>query len=392
MGGAIQDTRAIAVETGKKRSYDTVDGAAEAVAAAAAQRSCRFAAGNGPVKLVISAANTRRGRGKFSMRIFRIDDLAGAARRGWMRKSALAAVLLAGAGTLFVSRQAAGSTGRIRQSAGLIRSHGEIRLDGDGFNVVNVQLVLGSRLRFGNPGDAPLDIRVVTWRGRPVQTLLIPAHSQAAWTPARYGVYDYFDAATTAFGSVTLKGAGDEKIYQPVARRRSGSFPAPAYGVVAVTNAAGGGIPLSSSYGPTEASGADPLAHARHRALVKQGPWIAVSAATMTFEPWVLVVKAGQLIHVYNEDSMIHSFYSGGYPVMYKDDDHIRLYRYPFEGFNLPMNGGERAIVFRHPGIHHIVCLIHAVAWKHTYKPYPGYGGYPYVMDAVIVVEPGDAS
>lgn len=31
----------------------------------------------------------------------------------------------------------------------------------------------------------------------------------------------------------------------------------------------------------------------------------------MTFKPWVLVVKAGQVIHIYNGDSMTHGFYPG---------------------------------------------------------------------------------
>ena len=322
------------------------------------------------------------------------DEIGGvsrAARRNWVRRCALAAVLITGAGTLFVSRPAAASVRAPGQSAALILTHGEIRPDGDGFNMMNVQLVQGSRLRFANPGDEPLDIKIVTWRGRPVKSLPIRAHSHAAWMPARYGVYVYYNAGTTNFGSVTLMGARGEKIDQPVARKHSRSFPAPAYGVVAVTNAAGGGIRLSSSQGPTETAGAGGRIEKHHRAFMNRGPWMEVTGTTMTFVPWVLVVRAGQPIHVYNEDSMIHSFYPGDYPVMYEDHAHIRLYRYPFDGFKLAMNGGHRSIVFRHPGIHHIVCLIHAVAWKHTYRPYPQYGGYPYVMDAVIVVEPGEA-
>ncbi len=321
----------------------------------------------------------------------KIGGLTWSARGRRIRRSALAAVMAAGAGTWFLSQSAAASARVLGQSAALIRSHGEIRLDGDGFNVMDVQLVLGSRMRFANPGDEPLDIRIVTWRGRPVVNLPIRAHSRAAWTPARHGVYVYYDAGTTDFGSVRLMGARGEKVDQPVARKDSGSFPAPAYGVVAVTNAAGGGIRLSGSHGPVETARSGKRTDERQGTIVSRGPRIEVSGTTMTFEPWVLVVRAGQAIHVYNEDSMLHSFYPGDYPVMYKDRDHIHLYRYPFDGFNLAMNGGERSIVFRHPGIHPIVCLIHAVAWRHTYRPYPEYGGYPYVMDAVIVVEPAKA-
>jgi plastocyanin len=325
------------------------------------------------------------------MFVDRIHAPTRAARGAPARGGAVAAVVIACAGTLLLSRAAAAPARVPGQSALWGRSHGEIRLDGDGFNVMNVQLVLRSRLRFANPGDDPLDIRIVTRRGRLVKNLLIPAHSHAAWMPVRYGVYVYFNAGTTGFGSVTLMGARQEKIDQPVARKDSSSFPAPAYGVVAVTNAAGGGIALSASHGAMEGAGTGRRTGMPHRAFMNRGPWLEVSGATMTFVPWVLVVRAGQPIHVYNEDSMTHSFYPGKYPVMDEDRDRIRLYRYAFKGFNLAMNGGERSIVFRHAGIHPIVCLIHAAAWKHTYRPYPGYGGYPYVMDAVIVVEPAQA-
>lgn len=325
------------------------------------------------------------------MSVEKMHGLPEGTRLDRRESKALAALLIAGVCMSFANQPAAASAQALAQSTNLARSHGQIRLDGDGFNVMNVQLVLGSHLRFANPGNEPLDIGIVTWRGKRVKTLVIPAHSHAAWKPACYGVYDYFDAQTTDFGSVTLRRARERRIQQPVARKNSSSFPVPAYGVIAVTNAAGGGIPLSSSHGPTEASGAGRPAHGRHRSFMGHGPWIAVSGATMTFEPWVLVVEAGQLIHVYNEDSMTHSFYPGDYPVMYKDHDRIRLYRSSFDGFRLKMNGGERSIAFRHPGIHHIVCLIHTIAWKHAYRPYPGYGGYPYVMDAVIIVVPRPA-
>lgn len=301
----------------------------------------------------------------------------------------LATSLIICFGALCVSRTADARSRFPGRLAQLERTHGEIRLEGDGFNVMNVQLVLGSRLRFANPADKPLDIGIVTWRGRLVKELSIPAHARAAWTPVRCGVYDYFDVETTDFGGVALKGAGGEKVYQPVARENSKSFPMPAYGVVAVTNSAGGGIAPSSRYGPLEASGASNSPGAHDSAFEKRGAWIEVSGATMTFEPWVLVVKAGQPIHLYNEDSMGHSFYPGDYPVMYKDHNQIHFYRYPFEGFKLRMNGGHRSITFHRPGIHHIVCYIHTIAWKHTYRSYPRYGGYPYVMDAVVVVEPG---
>lgn len=76
---------------------------------------------------------------------------------------------------------------------------------------------------------------------------------------------------------------------------------------------------------------------------------------------------------------------------MYVDRGYIRSYRYSFMGFRLRMNGGQRSIIFHHPGIHHIICLSHSIAWRHSYRAYRKYGAYPYVMDAIIVVEPSGA-
>ena len=108
----------------------------------------------------------------------------------------------------------------------------------------------------------------------------------------------------------------------------------------------------------------------------------------MTFKPWVLTVKAGQAVHVYDEDAMDHAFFPGDYPVMYDDHGRIKMYHYGFSGFVLRMNGGHHTITFHRPGLYHILCTLHSYPWEHTYKSRRFYGGYPYVMDAVIVVEP----
>lgn len=269
-----------------------------------------------------------------------------------------------------------------------IPSDGVVTFDGTGFGVMNVQLVLGSSLRFSNPSAKPLDLRIVTWRGKVVKRLKVPAHGQAQWTPKHYGVYDYLDARTTALGNVTIQGSDGEKVFQPVGHKAGMSFRAPAYGVVAVTNASGGGIPLSSSYGNKEVSGQTTLTGKHHRAFMDQTPWMEVPGGTMTFKPWVLVVRAGQPIHVYNYDGMTHGFFPGEYPVMFQDHAKVSSYRYNFKGFVLQKNGGHRDVTFHKVGIHHVLCVIHSYQWKHTYKSYHFYGGYPYVMDAVVVVEP----
>lgn len=317
----------------------------------------------------------------------KLDEITHGKHRRSGFKQYVAQVLLAGMGAILMTHGPLAMANTPSQKTNGIPAKGLVTFEGTGFNVMNVQLVRGSSLHFSNPGNSPLDIRIVTWRGHPVKKLSIPAGGQTAWTPKRYGVYVYFDAKTTSFGSVTIKGSDGEKVYQPVALKGAKSYPAPVYGVVAVTNAAGGGITLSSHYGSMEVANST-LTGKHHRAFMNHAPWMEIPGGTMTFKPWVLVVKAGQPVRIYDEDSMNHTFFPGDYPVMYDDHGAIRSYRYPFEGFHLMMNGGHHTITFHHVGIHHVVCLIHTLAWDHTYKSYHMYGGYPYVMDAVVVVEP----
>ena len=274
------------------------------------------------------------------------------------------------------------------QLKGSVQAKGVVTFDGTGFTVMDVQLVRGSTLYFSNPRNGTLDLRIVTWRGKPVKNLLVRPHARAAWTPLHYGVYDYFDANTTQFGSVTVPGSYGEKVRQVVARKGSPSFPAPAYGVAVVTNAAGGGIPLSSSYGPMEVPGHTSLTGMHHHRFMNDPPWLEVTGGTMTFKPWVLVVPAGQRIHVYNSDAMNHVFFPSVFPVMEVNHGRVSWYRHSFLNYDVPMSGGHITIRFYSPGVYHIVCILHAHAWKHTYKPYRTYGGYPYVMDAIVVVEP----
>jgi plastocyanin len=264
-----------------------------------------------------------------------------------------------------------------------------VKFEATGFSAMNVQLVKGGSLRFANPTAHALSLQIVTWRGKAVKSYAVPAHGAVSWKPAAYGVYDYYDAGNSGFGNVAIQGAGGEKVYQVVAHQHSGDFPAPVYGVVAVTNEEGGGIPLSTSYGPMEVSGKSTLlGQHRRKFMSSASPWMEVPAGTMTFKPWVLVVKAGQAVQVYNEDGMKHGFFPGAYPVLYDDHGKISTYRRSFKGFVLHKNGGHRSIVFSRPGIYHVLCPIHSYAWKHSYKSRRTYGGYPYVMDAVVVVEP----
>ncbi|WP_197495754.1 cupredoxin domain-containing protein [Acidihalobacter yilgarnensis] len=241
---------------------------------------------------------------------------------------------------------------------------GAIRFEKTGFSEMNVQLVLGSTLHFSNPTSQPLDLDIVSWQGQPAATLKIPAGTTADWKPTTDGIYEYYDAKTTQFGTAHVPGSGNAKVQQVVAAKGSPHFPAPAYGVVAVTDAAGGGVMPSSN------------------------PEMTVPGGTMTYVPFVLVVKAGQVIHLTDNDGMDHSFYPGNYPVMFDDRGQVRFYHDSFRGFTMHKNGGKAQMVFYRPGLHHILCTIHSYPWHHTYRSHHFYGGFPYVMDAVVLVEP----
>ncbi|WP_156782015.1 hypothetical protein [Acidihalobacter aeolianus] len=272
-------------------------------------------------------------------------------------------------------------------TCGRLCRDGVVAPDGLGFDVMNVQLVLGTHLRFDNSGRKTLKVDIDTWRGIRVRQLSVPAHGTAEWTPEHYGVYDYFNAGTTDFSGVKIDDGRGGKVYQVVARHRSANFPDPGYGVVVVTNRRGGGIPLSADYGSAEVP--DPRqGRTVHAFMDRPRAWMEISSYTMTFKPWVLVVRAGQPIGLYNEDGMNHAFFPGSYPVMYDDRGHLRWYRDHFRGFVLHKDGGHRVVRFYRPGVHHVFCILHASPWRHTYRPHRMAGNFPYVMDAVIVVEP----
>ncbi|AOV15896.1 hypothetical protein BJI67_01350 [Acidihalobacter aeolianus] len=242
--------------------------------------------------------------------------------------------------------------------------NGDIRFEKTGFSEMNVQLVLGSTLHFSNPTSQPLDLAIVTWQGEKAATLKIPAGGSADWKPTQDGIYEYYDAQATQFGTFHVPGSGSAQVQQVVAAKGAPNFPAPAYGVVAVTDATGGGVPLSAK------------------------PDMTVPGGTMTYVPFVLVVKAGQTIHLTDNDGMDHSFYPGDYPVMFDDHGQIRFYHDAFRGITMHKNGGKAEITFYRPGLHHILCTIHSYPWRHTYRSHHFYGGFPYVMDAIILVEP----
>lgn len=276
---------------------------------------------------------------------------------------------------------------------------GTIRFETTGFSQMNTQLVQGSTLHFANPTASPLHLRIVTWRGKAVDSLNLAAHGgTAAWRPKRDGVYVFYDTKTTAYGTTPIAGEAGEKVYEPVARKHSPYFPAPAYGIVAVTNADGGGIPLSRRYGKMEVPGKSTLTsdHGKHIHPFmndpKDRPWLEVPGGTMTYKPWVVVMRAGQTLHVFDYDAMDHAFFPGKYPVMFLDHGKVRFYHRTFTGFFLLMNGGHHDITFDKPGLYHILCTIHSYPWKHTYKSRYFYGGFPYIMDAVVIVEPTSSS
>ena len=235
---------------------------------------------------------------------------------------------------------------------------------GQGFQPMILKLVSGQTLPIANHGHEPLSL--VSAPGAPD---MIKEHIQPGgkkhlkWS--KPGIYLLFDDRNTRF---------DNKVGQVVAKKESPHFPLPAYAVVVVTDQHGGGIPLSAK------------------------PEIHIPDSYMTFEPWALVVKAGTPIHFVNNDMDMHIAMPSAEPMLMPDrkgsrHENNELWLEQMEAFapvSLQGNGGKGIVTLGTPGVYHYYCPIHAAynAIAHTYAPLKSFGGYPYIMDGLLVIEP----
>lgn len=177
------------------------------------------------------------------------------------------------------------------------------------------------------------------------------------------GLYLLYDAETTRF---------DKKVGQVVAERSSKQFPMPAYAIVLVTTANGRGLDTTASH-------------------------INIPDSSMTFRPWSIVVDAGQEINFVNNDMDMHIAIPSTEPMIMTEfrgssrQLSSKLWMDKMQSFTpitLKGGGGKGVLTLSQPGLHHYFCPIHAAysASAYTFAPFESYGGYPFIMDGVIVV------
>lgn len=235
---------------------------------------------------------------------------------------------------------------------------------GQGFQPMILKLVAGETLPVTNQGSQALGLASAPGAPEPIKADIKPGEKKNL-TWSRPGIYLLYDNQTTRF---------DSKVGQVVARKESPYFPLPAYAAVVVTDEHGGGIPFSE------------------KALIN------IPDSYMTFEPWALVVKAGTPIQFVNEDMDFHIAMPSAEPMLMPNPEAGRqgghqLWMEQMESFapiNLPGNGGTEIVTLGSPGVYHYYCPVHAAynATAGTYAPLKSFGGYPFIMDGLLVVEP----
>lgn len=235
---------------------------------------------------------------------------------------------------------------------------------GEGFQPMILKLVAGQSLPILNRGHQHLNL--VSAPGSPesvTEKIKSGGKKHLKWN--KPGIYLLYDDKTTRF---------DSKVGQVVARKDSPYFPLPAYAAVVVVNEHGGGIPFSAK------------------------AEIDIPDSSMTFEPWALVVRAGSPIHFVNNDMDMHIAMPSAEPMLMPErkaggNEGTQLWLEQMQAFapvNLPGNGGKGVVTLGTPGVYHYYCPVHAAynATAGTYAPLKSYGGYPFIMDGLLVVEP----
>ncbi|SOB75418.1 Plastocyanin [Marinobacter sp. LV10R510-11A] len=235
---------------------------------------------------------------------------------------------------------------------------------GEGFQPMVLKLVAGESLPIVNRGNQGLSLVSAPGAPEPIKAQIKPGEKKNLKWP-KPGIYLLYDDQTTRF---------DSKVGQVVARNESPYFPLPAYAAVVVTDEHGGGIPFSAK------------------------AQVDIPDSYLTFEPWALVVKAGAPIQFVNEDMDMHIAMPSVEPMLMPDrkagpGEGNQPWMEQMEAFapvNLPGNGGKGIVTLGTPGVYHYYCPIHAAynATAGTYAPLKSYGGYPFIMDGLLVVEP----
>lgn len=240
----------------------------------------------------------------------------------------------------------------------------DITFHGQGFEPMMSHIVAGGGVEIRCAAGNALQLTSAPGAPEKIHHTVGPT-AQASLRFAKPGLYLLYDSTTTRF---------DEKVGQVVARRKAKSFPLPAYMVILVTTANGRGIANTK-------------------------PQIAIPDSFMTFEPWAIVVNAGQPITFTNHDNDLHIAMPSPEPMLMPNPnggggqlgtamwlEHMQS----FAPITLPGHGGKGVLTLGQPGLHHYYCPVHAAydATAYTFAPLKSFGGYPFIMDGVIVVLP----
>lgn len=239
----------------------------------------------------------------------------------------------------------------------------DIVFHGAGFAPMVAHLVVGESVTIASAADSELQLASAPDAPEKIADK-VKAHGNLKLKFDKPGLYLLYDDATTYF---------DDKVKQVAARKSAKNFPLPAYMIVLVTDQNG-------------------------RGLKTTGATIDIPDSYMTFEPWAIVVNAGDPITFVNNDMDLHIVMPASEPMlMPRSGSSEKLsaslwqeQMNSFEPITLTGHGGKGILTLAQPGLHHYLCPVHAAynPTAYTFAPLKSYGGYPFIMDGVIVVLP----
>lgn len=268
-----------------------------------------------------------------------------------------------GAGGLAIASIAGAGKSYASSAATSDDKKADIVFHGTGFAPMVAHVIAGQDVTIASKSDG--DLKIATAPGSPEKIAgNVKAGAHGALKFAKPGLYLIYDDATTYF---------DDKVKQVAARKSSKNFPLPAYLIVLVTDEQGRGLKATDGK-------------------------IDIPDSYMTFEPWVTVVNAGDPITFVNDDMDMHIVMPSPEPMlMPKSNGGEKLEAdlwsekmNAFDPVTLNGHGGKGVVTIAQPGLHHYFCPVHTAYNPNafTFAPLKSFGGYPFIMDGVIVVLP----
>lgn len=239
----------------------------------------------------------------------------------------------------------------------------DVVFHGRGFEPMTSKVIVGDTLEIISAAKNALQLTSAPSAPGKIQRAVAPG-AKVSLRFDKPGLFLLYDGATTRF---------DAKVGQVVAKQGTPQFPLPAYTIVLVID--------HNGRGP---------AHTK--------PLVTIPDSSMTFEPWAIVVNAGEPISFVNNDGDAHIAMPSPEPMLMAAPSgggklSSALWLETMESFApimLAGNGGKGTLTLSQPGLHHYYCPIHTAydATAYTFAPLKSYGGYPFIMDGVIVVLP----